>query len=115
MAVRTREEILDTISKLDGDAVDSIMEDIADSWGSQTAQANFESEDNPYKAKFAELQSKYRQRFVGGSNGDIASPTTREDINGESSIKEDIYREDEKKVSFDSLFKKLDFSPSYRG
>lgn len=109
MAVRSKSEILEVISKITDEAAKTgLMEDVSDSWKDAP---DYESADNPYKEKFADMERRYRERFLngGGPKGDISQAPSGAEINNESSINESVYKQEEEKVTIDSLFSAVDY------
>ena len=95
MAVKTREEILETIRTRVGDQTDdetiAFLEDVTDTLSDFETRANGDGEDweQRYKDNDAEWRKKYTERFFSGEPqaptpepkyGESAKPKTFEDL-----------------------------------
>lgn len=97
MAVKTREEILETIRTRVGDQTDdetiSFLEDVTDTLTDLETRANGDGEnwEQRYKDNDAEWRKKYKERFFSSEPDDTKEPKQEE--------------EEEKPKTFEDLFK----------
>ena len=97
MAVKTREEILETIRTRVGDQTDdetiSFLEDVTDTLTDLETRANGDGEnwEQRYKDNDAEWRKKYKERFFSSEPDDQKEPKQEE--------------EEEKPKTFEDLFK----------
>ena len=97
MAVKTREEILETIRTRVGDQTDdetiSFLEDVTDTLTDLETRANGDGEnwEQRYKDNDAEWRKKYKERFFSSEPDEPKEPKQKE--------------EEEKPKTFEDLFK----------
>lgn len=97
MAVRTREEILETIRTRVGDQTDdetiSFLEDVTDTLTDLETRANGEEEnwEQRYKDNDAEWRKKYKERFFS-SEPDESKESKQEDEEAKPKTFEDLFK-----------------------
>ncbi len=104
MSVRTKQEILEAVSKLgiEGDGVTALMEDISDSF----VEGGVSRDEYDKMAKERDDAKKsaddYRQRYIDRFYKNYDSPDSKGYIN--STAEQETIEKDEKDITYEDLF-----------